>query len=202
MDAEISESLFSLYLDECGMNYQRHYKVHNEKNVDFKIETPSVVLCDVKEVRNSRIDSTGEINAYKHIRKDISDLRKKFKTSKPTHPVVLITMNFSKSYFTGATVAQALLGDMGVEFQENVRSELHHLSRSNAALTKTTNTSISGVLVFDCASGNHKYFINPFAQNKLPTGYFPEVEEIKICRGSGEKELVSLAKLMFWEREE
>lgn len=199
MDAEVSEGLFASYLDAHGMDYERHFRVSGEKNVDFKIAASDVVLCDVKEVHDSRMGSPGIIDAYTHIREDINDLRKKFKKKKPTNPVVLVTMNFSSNFFTALTVARAILGDIGAEFDSQSRGEAHHLPRGNASFTKTTNTSISGVLVYDCATGNHTYFSNPFAKFKIPSNYFPSIKEIEIKRNAGEQELVRLSGFMFWE---
>ena len=199
MDAEISEKLFASYLESHSMGFDRNFRVCGEKNVDFKINAPAgTVLCDVKEVRDSRVGSAGEIDAYTHIREDLKDLRKKFGRNKPTFPVVLVTMNFSNNSFTAHTVARAMFGDIGTKFSGRVRGEIHHLPRGNASMTKTTNTSISGVLVFDCASGNHAYFSNEFAGIKLPSGYFPGTEEFGLKRSSGEKELIRLSNLIFW----
>ena len=82
MDAEISEGLFAKYLDKYNIVYQRHFPVAGKKNADFKIEATSLVLCEVKEVRDSKSDPEGEIDAYGHIRDDIQNLRKKFNKQK------------------------------------------------------------------------------------------------------------------------
>jgi hypothetical protein len=199
MDAEISEGLFATYLDKYNMTYKRHHRVSGEKNVDFMIETPSVVLCDVKEVRDSSSDSGSKIDAYSHIRDDIRNLRKKFKNVKPQEPVVLVTMNFSSNFFTAFTVAQAMLGDVGFALSNGKRGEARHLLKGNAAVTRNGNTAISGVLVFDAENGNHKYLSNPFSLYQIPYGYFPDIKEIKLSRDSGEEQLVKLSKIMFWE---
>jgi hypothetical protein len=197
MDAEISEGLFASYLGDLGIEYQRHYRVSGDRNVDFRIEASSVVLCDVKEVRDSRTQNGSEIDAYSHIREDLRDLRKKFKNTKPTGPVVLVTMNFSSNFFTAFTVARAMLGDVGVELFNRTRGGAKHLPGGNAALTKKGNTSISGVLVFDPESGNHKYLTNPFASNSLQKGYFLGVDEVELSRDAGEDQLVGLSKIMW-----
>lgn len=89
MDAEISEKLFSSYLESKSIIFERDFRVCGEKNVDFKINQPEgTVLCDVKEVRDSRVGSVGIIDAYTHIREDLKDLRKKFGRKKPTFPEV------------------------------------------------------------------------------------------------------------------
>lgn len=111
-------------------------------------------------------------------------------------------MNFSNKFFTAHTVARAMFGDIGAKFSVKGRSEIYHLPRGNASMTKTTNTSISGVLVFDCAFNNHVYFSNEFANIKLPYGYFPGITEVYLGRSSGEQELVQLSKLIFWECDE
>lgn len=198
MDAEISEKLFSSYLETHSIDFERDFPVCGLKNVDFKINAPTgTVLCDVKEVRDSRNDPVGEIDAYTHIREDLKELRKKFGRNKPTFPVVLVTMNFSSNYFTANTVARAMYGDIGAEIFGNMRGEIHHLRRGNASMTKKTNTSISGILVFDCELGNHAYFSNEFAEIKLPSNYFPNVAEYDLKRSSDEKDLIQLSKFMF-----
>ena len=185
------------------MDFERHFRVCGEKNVDFKINAPTgIVLCDVKEVRNSKSGSTGEIDAYTHIREDLNSLRKKFGHNKPDIPVVLVTMNFSNNFFTGHTVARAMFGDIGIKLSGKARGEIHHLPRGNASMTKTTNRSISGVLVFDCASDRHVYFSNEFAHIKLPSGCFPGVDEVGLQRNSGAQELIRLSNYMFWEYHE
>lgn len=199
MHAEISEGLFASYLSDFNIEFQRHYPVSGNRNVDFRVETSSVVLCDVKEVRDSRSQAGSEIDAYSHIREDLRDLRKKFRKSKPSDPVVLVTMNFSSNFFTALTVARAMLGDIGVEFFYGTRGEVSHLPRGNAALTKQGNTSISGLLVFDPECGNHRYFTNPFALNSLQKNYFPGIDEIVLSRDAGEEQLAGLSKIMWWQ---
>lgn len=199
MHAEISEGLFASYLSDLHIVFQRHYPVSGNRNVDFRIETPSVVLCDVKEVRDSGSQPGSEIDAYSHIREDLRDLRGKFKNTKPAEAVVLVTMNFSSKFFTALTVARAMLGDVGVEFITGARGEVKHLPRGNASLTKQGNTSISGVVVFDPEWGNHRYLANPFASNPLPRGYFPGIDEIALSRDAGEEQLVGLSQIMWWE---
>lgn len=197
MNAEQSERLFSSYLDNHNMKYERDFRVCGEKNVDFKINTTPIVLCDVKEVRDSKKKLKGVSDAYNHIKNDINKLRKKFGSEKPAVPVVLVTMNFSKNFFTALSVAQAL-GDIGCEFQGDSRSEIRHLPRGNAALTRNDNTLISGVLVYDYECGNHRYFLNPFAKYQIPSGYFPNVTEHILTRDADESELVNLTRFMYW----
>jgi hypothetical protein len=199
VDAEISEGLFESYLKEHGIDYQRHFRVFEEKNVDFKIDSPEVVLCDVKEVHDSTAETCGMIDAGRHIKDDLKKLRKKFGSAQPKVPVVLVTMNFSNNFFTGLTVASAMLGDVGMSFQSNSRGEAHHLPQGgNASLTKSTNTSISGILVYDCASGNHKYYSSPFANYKVSSGFFPDTVEVDLSKSAAEKDLTTLTSTMFW----
>jgi len=203
MDGKISEDLFASYLESHSIGFERDFRVCGLKNVYFKISAEAgTVLCDVKEVRDSRVVSVGKIDAYTHIRKDLKDLRNKFGRNRPNSPVVLVTMNFSNSFFTAHTVARAMYGDIGAEFSDNMRKEIHHLPRGNASMTVKTNTSISGVLIFDCACGNHAYFSNEFAGIKLPSSYFPGIAEYDLKRSSGENDLVQLFKLMFCEYDE
>ncbi len=203
MDAEISEKMFASYLDAHSLRYTRHVPVNGKKNVDFLIEGPTgSVFCDVKEVRDSRVGTAGAIDAYSHIREDLKDLRRKFGKQHPTGPRVLVTMNFSKNFFTAHTVVRAMYGDVGVLWEGNSRGPLHHLPRGNASMTKGAHTSLAGVLVFAGATGNHVFFENEFANIKLPPEYFPGVREIHPRREADEGELVQLAKIMFWSCDE
>jgi hypothetical protein len=95
-------------------------------------------------------------------------------------------------------VAQAMLGDIGVEIQGKIRRELNYMPRGNAALTRSQNTSISGVFVFDCINGNHWFFRNPFSRKSVPHNYFPEVNQIDLSRNTSEKDLLQLSNIMFW----
>ena len=203
MNAEHSEQIFADYLTTHGMCYQREYPV-NGANVDFCIEMAnSRVLCDVKEVRESKEERIAEIDAHYHIRGDIRKLRAKFGKNRPSVPVFLVTMNFSSNFFTGLTIARALLGDIGINFDRltsTVTSPLHHLPRGNAALTEASNRSISAVLVFDCATRcQHYLFINPFADKPIPEDFFPtSVRRVKLRRDMTQEELLQLSNFMFW----
>lgn len=200
MDAEISEKMFASYLEAHSLAYTRHVPVNGKKNVDFLIDGPNgSVFCDVKEVRDSTVGTAGQIDAYSHIREDLKNLRKKFGKQKPTKPLVLVAMNFSKTFFTGHTVARAMYGDVGVLLKGKVRSLLHHLPRGNASMTKVAHTTLAGVLVFDGVNSKHVYFGNEFASNKLPPGYFPGMREIHPKRDAGERELAELSRIMFWD---
>jgi hypothetical protein len=200
MNGERSEALFEAYLREHSLRYERHVCVSGKKNVDFRVTTTSgVVFCDVKEVRDSRAGTSIHIDSYSHIREDLKDLRKKFGKSKPSDPVVLVTMNFSTNFFTAHTVVRAMYGDVGAAFTSTSRGPLHHMPRANASMSKSSHTAISGVFVFDCAAKNHTYLENEFATIKLPPGYFPEVREVHPTRAADEGELIRLAHLMFWE---
>ena len=77
----------------------------------------------MKEVHDSRVGPQEEIDAYTHIREDLKDLRRKFGGTKPTFPVVLVTMNFSSKFFTAHTVSRAMYGDIGAQFSGNKRGE-------------------------------------------------------------------------------
>lgn len=198
MDAKISEGLFSQYLDKHKIFYRQDFPVAGKKNVDFKVGSTSVVLCEVKEVRDSKLDPEGEIDAYSHIRDDIRNLRKKFNKQKPSSPVVLVTINFSSNVFTAFTVAKAMLGDIGGSFLNGKLGEISYLPKGNAALTKNGNTSISGVLIFNPENGSHKYLPNPFSRYSLPKNYFPDIEEIQLSRGATEQDVLELSDIMFW----
>lgn len=113
MNQADSEDLFLDYLARHSFLFVRNYSV-GRGNVDCRVErNGSVVLCDVKEVCDPEVNSHGKIEAHDHIRSDIRKLRAKFK-NRPDVPVVLVTMNVSSRFFTGATIGVALLGDIGV----------------------------------------------------------------------------------------
>ena len=202
MDAEMSESLFELYLDHLRLKYRRHVRVHGERNVDFCIEGNCPLLCDVKEIRPGAKDS-GEIDAYAHLREDLRELRKKFGPSRPSTPVLLVTVNFSGRLFTGFSVARAMLGDVGAELSSNGRGEFHYLPRGNAAMTPSHHTVISGIFIFDCASeGNHALFPNPYAAHPIPVQCFPLVRRVAVARDATEEQLKALANVTFWHCDE
>ena len=194
-----SEKLFADYLAKHGFTYEQNYPV-GTCNVDFRIvKTTSTVLCDVKEVRDSKKDSYGKLDASSHIRGDIKKLREKFKKKRPDQPVILITMNFSTNFFTGLTVATALLGDIGFDFDKmtlSLTSPLHHLPKGNAVLTQTHNRSISGVFVFDIDSCKHYLFRNPFTAHPVAPQFFPEVRVIDLDRAALGNAVVRLSDII------
>ena len=140
------------------------------------------------------------IDAHGHIRSDIRKLRSKFKT-RPNVAVILVTMNCSSNFFTGLTVARALMGDIGINFDRRalqVTSPLHHLPKGNATLTREQNRSISAVLVFDGPGGRHCLFVNPFADHPFPNTVFPGVTVIPLDRSAHGEALKTLSTFMFW----
>ena len=204
MDANFSETTFKKYLATHRFEYQENFIVGSETNptdVDFFIRSDDGdVYIDVKEVRDSREESL-EIDAYLHIREDIKDLRKKFKVARPTLPVILVAVNLSTNFFTGLTVARALLGDIGIEFDsltKTITKTLHHLQKGNAILTQKKHKSISGIFVFDLSNQRHCLFINPYADNPIPPNYFPDVREITIRKTANQDEFKKLSDIMFW----
>ena len=198
MDAEVSEGLFKTYLDHLGLRYERHVPVHGDKNVDFRVEGETPVLCDVKEIRPSPTDPD-EIDAYSHLREDLRDLRKKFGPCKPVVPVLLVTINFSDRLFTGFSVARAMLGDVGAEISPDGRGDIHHLLRGNAVMTRSHTTVISEIFVFDCVpEGNHALFANPYAAYPVPGQCFPLVRRIFVAKDATEERLKALANITFW----
>lgn len=202
MDAEISEGLFASYLDTLRLRYRRHVPVHGARNVDFLIEGHPHILCDVKEVRPGAKESHG-IDAYAHLRDDVSDLRKKFGPSRPETPVLLVSVNFSGNLLTGFSVARAMLGDVGAEFSADGRGDFHHLRRGNASMTTLHHTVISGVFVFDCEpGGKHALFPNPYAAHPVPASWFPLVRRIAIAKDASESQLRELATITFWHCDE
>jgi hypothetical protein len=160
-----------------------------------------MIYCDVKEIRDSDVGSLGHIDAYLHLRGDIRKLRNKYKRKKLDGPAVLITMNCSSNYFTGLTVARALVGDIGITFDRKslkATQPLHHVQRGNAVFTRNQNTSISGVFVFDRAGCRHAYFENPYTDIPLPKTIFPGLTIVTLSRSIVGQELVDLGNLMFW----
>jgi len=202
MDAEISEGLFAPYLDTLRLKYQRHIPVRDARNIDFRIEGSPPILCDVKEVRPGEDESKG-IDAFAHIREDLSELRKKFGPSDPETPVLLVTVNFSGTMFTGFSVARAMLGDVGAEFSAEGRGKFHHLRRGNASMTRSHHTLISGIFAFDCeATGNHALFLNPYSARSLPDAWFPAVNRVAVAKDASEARLRELANMTFWHCDE
>jgi len=196
-----SEKEFATYLEDQRLQYKRDYYV-GPGNFDFRVETHcGPMFCDVKEIHDSDIESVGGIDAHLHLRGDIRKLRKKYKGKKLDGAVVLVAMNYSSNYFTGLTVARALLGDVGITFDRNTLKAgkpLHHIQKGNAVFTRNQNTSISGVFVFDRAHGKHCFFENPNAQNRMPRDLFHNLKFITISRSTVGQELIDLGNAMFW----
>jgi hypothetical protein len=198
MNAEFSEGLFASYLDTLQLNYQRHVPVRDARNVDFRVEGEPSNLCDVKELRPSGDGSHG-IDAYAHLRDDLSDLRKKFGPSRPQTPVLLVSLNFSGNLFTGFSVARAMLGDVGAEFSADGRGTFHHLRRGKASMTSVHHRLVSGIFVFDCEpSGSHALLPNPYAAHPIPAAWFPRVRRIAVTKDASEANLRELANITFW----
>lgn len=166
MDANFSEGTFKQYLDSHRFEFQENYIVGSQehpRDVDFFITSPNGgVYADVKEVRDSREDGH-VIKAHLHIREDIEDIRGKFTENRPDLPLLLVSMNLSTTFFTGLTVAQAMLGNIGVEFNpytNSITKPLHHLHKGDAALTQKKHRTISGIFVFDLSNHRHVLFTN------------------------------------------
>lgn len=195
-----SEEIFENYLRKHDIAFKRAYAV-NGANVDFFVQCRGVRLfCDVKEVKVVRPELEGEITAFKNIREDIRRLRQKFRKLSVDIPVVLVTMNFSNQFFTGLTIARAMLGDIGIIFNKNsdaTFSPLHHLVKGNAALQERKNTLISGVLGYRFRA-KHILFKSPFARHEVPMDVFPETEEISLHKSKSRSHIEQLHKIMFW----
>jgi len=196
MKTNKSEELFETYLQDHNMNFEKAYPVNN-KNVDFYIKSErGNVFCDVKEVRHSK---KNEIDAYDYIRKDIQKLREKFKNKRPSEPALLVTFNFSSQFFTGYTVARAMLGDIGITYNKVTieTSDLHFLPKGNAKLTSKHNRVISGVFIFQ-ENNNHYLFKNPFAENPIADNYFPATSIIEIDRSLDNNNIMKLTNIHIW----
>lgn len=196
----ISEDVFRRYLDQHSFQYEQDYLVGSETNptnVDFYTKSGDFsIFADVKAVIGSRrIDGP---DAEHNIRKDVRSLRRKFKYV-PTVPVVLVTMNYSPRFFTGFTVAKALLGEIGFYFGSNRHSSIQRLPRGNAALTQSHNRIISAVFGFDRVNQKHYLFENPFAYHHVPGDFFPGVHIVSLDREAGDSGMAELSQIMFWE---
>jgi hypothetical protein len=171
------------------------------RDFDFCIESHcGPIYCDVKEIRDSDTESFGEISAYLPLRGDIRKLRNKYKGRRLDGPAVLVTMNFSSNFFTGFTVARALLGDIGVILQREIPkvTTLHHLPQGNAVFTRKQNTSVAGVFVFDRVSGGHIFFENPYAVAQMSKNVFHGLRFITLSREAVDDEWVNLGAMIFW----
>ncbi len=191
-----SEEIFENYLLKHKIAFERNYLV-GSKNVDFYITTSEGnILSDVKEVQNTKKD---EIDAYDYIKEDIKKLRKKFKT-KPLEPVLLVTFNNSSRFFTGFSVARAMLGDIGFTFDRKTKiktSDIHFITEGNASLTSKKNCSISGILVLQEYEKNY-LFLNPYANYPLNNDLFPDTETLELTRNLQGEDLKILSNIMFW----
>lgn len=99
------------------------------------------------------------------------------------------------------TVAQAMLGNIGVEFNASTNSitkTLHHLPKGNAALTQKKHNTISGIFVYDLSNHGHVLFINPYAENTISLNFFPDVKEVRVAKNADQEELKKLSNIMFW----
>lgn len=180
-----SEKLFEKYLESNRYLFEKDYEIDthvNNKNVDFKIflnKKNLTVLADVKEIRNSPKKQNGKINADIQLKRDIKNLRQKCSKKEILYPVILITMNFSDSFFTGHTIIRAMYGELEVKFYKDSfiqSSELKHSRKGNAEFTKSKNTVISGIFVFNGGNKNNYFFSNYFAKNKIDKDYFFNTE--------------------------
>lgn len=190
-----SERIFENYLLRHKIVFQRNYPV-GSKNVDFYISSSKGnILSDVKEVQNTKKD---EIDAHDYIKEDIKKLRQKFKI-KPLEPVLLVTFNNSSRFFTGLTVARAMLGDIGFTYDRKTMtktSNIHFIYKGNASLTSEKNCSISGVFVLQECEKNC-LFLNPYANYSLSNDLFPDTETIELTRNLQEDGIVVLSNKMF-----
>ena len=204
MTEPVSEKEFARYLDTQGLLYKREYYV-GPGNFDFRIESHyGPLYCDVKEICDSdrlSLEEAGPISAHIQLRDDIRRLRGKYKGKKLDGPVALVTMNFSSNFFTGFTIASALLGDIGVILYRTEpmgTTPLHHFPRGKAVFTRAQNTSVAGVFVFDRVSRGHVFFRNPYADPQMPSDVFPGLRFISLSREAINDELVNLGDIMFW----
>ena len=191
-----SEEIFENYLLKHKIDFDRNYPV-GTKNVDFYISTSKGnIISDVKEVQNTKKE---EIDACDYIKEDIKKLRQKFKT-KPLEPVLLVTFNNSSRFFTGFTVARAMLGDIGLTFDKKTMiksSDIHFIIEGNASLTSKKNCSISGVFVLQEHKKNY-LFLNPYANYPLSNNLFPDTEILELTRNLQGDDLKILSEIMIY----
>lgn len=196
-----SEKEFECYLEKQSLVFERNYFV-GPGNFDFYLDCHcGAIYCDVKEIQDSDFESEEGIDAHLHLRGDIHKLRNKYKRKKLDGPVVLVAINYSLNYFTGLTVARALMGDVGETFDRITFKKvkhLHHIPQGNAAFTRNQNTSISGVFVFDRVNRKHCFFENPYAVNPMPRDVFHNLRFIALSRSIVGQELIDLGNIMFW----
>ncbi len=178
---EKSEKCFEDYLNNHGYEYIKDYKLKGGKEIDFLVQGKNIyVYCDVKAILVSKDNSTNMNVAIKRLRKDLSELRKKFNLSKPDFPLILVSMNFSNESITGFTYARAMYGEMTFGLKP-----LHHMEKGNAAMTIKHNTGISGILGFNYENTIESYlFHNQFAENPIPPKFFPSTIDVINSRDS------------------
>lgn len=192
--------MFEDYLTRHKLEYEKDYKV-GSGDVDFLIRSGNLeVYCDVKALLETHDRLKSTVIAIKRLRKDIEKLRKKFKTTKPEYPCILVSMNFSPQSITGFTVVRAMYGEAGITVDKvthQLTRALHHLMRGNAKMTVDHNTGISGILFFSFSSGIENYFFhNEYADNPLPQGFFPSTIDVITKKSSLREDLEMLGRIL------
>ncbi len=199
-----AEEIFERYLRENDFCYRCYVEV-GIGNVDFcVIKNSYTVFCEVKAIECSLKPPWVGENIVKRLRDDLSEFRKKFK-NKPQHPCILVVMNFSDSCYSAYPIIAAMKGDAGVKIDKQrggLVGHFHHFPRGNASMTRSTNTSISGVLGFDVCGKDHYLFLNPYASKEVPEGYFPNIRDITFDKNRDiDVEIFEdLTSIVFWPR--
>lgn len=166
----LSEEAFAAYLDQNSIQYDHPFTIDPDRNtnVDFALHLAGdLVLADVKDVTEVYWPDAKPVSD-RQIQGDIRKLRDKFRTP-AKRAVVLVTVNRSMLPLTGYIVITAMLGSARLLVNTASpwqRSPLHHDPKGNAAVTKTKNQTLSGILVFQPA-GQHHYYANPYASEPL-----------------------------------
>lgn len=197
-----SEKAFEDYLDNHGLTYERDFEVSETgKDIDFFVHASEQdVYCEVKEVRESSTLKPPRIYANRNIQNHMLKLRKKFRKRRPDHPLLLVSMNYSNQFFTGYTVAVAMLGQVGFTIDVNSDRVIEpaHITGANAATTQEHNRSISGVFVYSKSQSIQNIYANPYAVHPISETTFPNTQIIKIHAGLSPQELMSLGDWRHW----
>lgn len=201
IEANLSEIAFEEYLNQHNISYDREFVVsENGANVDFFVHAANQdIYCDVKEVKRSSTSKPPRVYAKKNIQNDLKKLRSKFKNRRPDHALLLVSMNYSNQVFTGWTIAEAMLGQIGfvvdADFSKIIKPA--HITRANASTTPKHNRSISGVYVYDKSMKINNIYANPYANIHVKENVFPRTQIIDIHPNMSPEDLEWLSNIHY-----